>query len=332
MKRILAILTAVITVISSLCFTVSAEEAKAPVATRAVMIDAETIVVEFSEAVTLSGKPWISIRFSKDGMGYSGATINGKNGVLQFGVSYSMSADGTKLICKYNPKSNTWGADAFPDLAGILDMTNPNLSNLSVVPRLCIEELNDSKKNNAVGVENIKSKANPDKYLTPSKENAIGGGYESVYLYVEKDFNYDMSAPGKEVTDEDLHAKRAVMINENTIVIEFSAPVEFSGDHPFNGIRLTDSTFGVRRGTVDGIEDYLQWTGSLKVYSKDPSKIIWTFNEKGDSWTKFKGMFPELEPIVDKSDERLVQFTKYTPYFCSKECRTAAARRQPRAI
>lgn len=96
--------------------------------------------------------------------------------------------------------------------------------------------------------------------------------------------------PASAAQDRKLTVERAIMINDNQIVVEFSEPVAFSLHAryaPYVCIRMVSDTGGVSVVAAADTDDpnnigkHLQWGGQLQFVDDKHDRAIWTFSNVG---------------------------------------------------
>lgn len=129
--------------------------------------------------------------------------------------------------------------------------------------------------------------------------------------------------PASAAQNRRLTLERAVMINDNQIVLEFSEPVAYALHAkylPYSCIRMVTDTGGVgvvgQADTNDpnNIGKYLQWGGRLQFVDDKHDRVVWTFNNMGHL-----GCNSAADVMARTGLLGLEKFQKYHMVFCIEE-------------
>ena len=219
-----------------------------------------SLIVTFSEPVTIEGGPFCAIRYVMDD-GYLAWTgeINAST-PLQFSGYFEYTEDPCKLRWVLH------GGQAFgvENLQDILEYKGELANYKQYTPMLAIEENGEVTPGNGL-VENVIDKDGNclDSTLT-TRPGWLDGAYCNIY--------------GK-TNFTKVEIVSATAVNDLEIVVKFSEPVKFTGN-PWMSIRMVDATTG--KLYWDGGEwekgTPMQWSGSWQWNNDEHTEIRWTIN------------------------------------------------------
>ncbi len=239
-------------------------------------INSSQVRVTFSEPATISGAPFIALRYVDSDFNLQWYKPDG---------SYSSSEDGAEPLQwagsweweDESHKSLLWTIDGWNinDVVTFADGVKRDGIPLSTFSDLlavfCIEEVNPA------GSGNI------DPGLIENVVNTAG-----VKLYANKIAGDDKSYTEILPCEPRFYVKNVVASNAKQIVVEFSEPVREVTGSPYLAIRYVDADNNLQWYRPDGSYSSnetdgkpLQWDGTWAL-SKDHTKLVWTI--AGEEW------------------------------------------------
>ena len=236
------------------------------------------IRITFSDPVTITGKPWISLRL-----------FNARNSLIfregkamqwPFGIK-SISQDGTQILMDLYGNRTT----GLYNLAEILETDWTEEFGEGAHLRFYIEELGDSVTFYNGHVDNIALQSDPRIHLDATDVNQLDGAG----VALTQDYTYNPIRT------------TVTAINETQLRIRFSQSVEVEGE-VYMGICYVDENYNLLHHLYTSGRGALQWEGSWKWEDESHTSMIWTKTANlldcktiGDIVSK-KGKLAELYP------------------------------------
>ena len=295
-KRLLALSLAALMLLSTLIFTVAAEETPLTLVS-AVISGKDTIRLTFSEPVKIdSTKPFMGIRMTtnKEG-GYQSIKLGDDEAISQW---YS---DTINEVAGSNKTQYDWklamptAFGGFENIYEMVSKSNPVLENYkNFYVLFCMEEKEYkpgtqlSQNSDPATLYNVSAVSDKTKKLSATKINA--GGWDSVYIPIEVDtdvFMPDVEGAVPSISKgeiRDIEIENIFVANEKQIVFELSEDVQLvvpEGASLNADIRYLH---GITKALVytdinnDGVKEYLKKNGTIESYG---NKLIWTATDEG---------------------------------------------------